>query len=124
MSKTIALRKLVKEKLQTVPGETYHRRANSSASYPYKVFRLTSVNFTEDRDDLEMEVDVWDRSVDTKVVEDIADQIEKLFSNANLPQSTILPTFFRENRQNLDDPDKALQHIQLRFSVQLYELEE
>ena len=124
MSKTKALRKLVNERLQTVPGETYHRHAQSTATYPYKVFRLTSVNFTEARDDLEMEIDVWDRSVDPKIAEDIADQIEKMFSNANLPNAPIFPTFFRENRQTLDDPDKTLHHIQLRFQVQLYEMEE
>ncbi len=123
MSKTAALRKLVREQLQTIQGETYHREASVRAAYPYKTFTLNSVSFTEERDDFDLDVDIWNRG-DWKVIEEIADQIEKLFQNANLPQSTILPTFFRENRYNLEDPDKTLQHIQLRFSVQLYELEE
>ena len=123
MSKTKALRKLVMEQLQTVPGETYHRRASADATYPYKVFRLTSVNFTDARDDQELEVDVWDRSLDPKPAEDIADQIEALFADANLPAPPIYPTFFRDSRSTLDDPDKNLQHIQLRFLVQLYKEE-
>ena len=123
MSKTAALRKLVRETLQTVQGETYHQKASERAAYPYKTFTLSSVSYTEVRDDFDLCVDIWHRG-DWQVVEEIADQIEKLLQNANLPQSTILPTFFRENRYNLEDPDKTLQHIQLRFLVQLYELEE
>ena len=123
MSKTLALRKLVREQLLTTPGETYHKEASEKATYPYKTFELKSVYFTEERDDFELCVDIWNRG-DWKVIEEVADQVEKLFRNANIPQSTILPTFFRDNRYNLDDPDKNLQHIQLRFFVQLYELEE
>ena len=122
MSKTAELRKLVKEQLQTIQGETYHREASNDASFPYKTFTLQSVTFTDARDDFDLCVDIWHRG-DWKVVEEIADQIEELFRNTNLPQETILPTFFRENRYNLDDPDKTLKHIQLRFIVQLYETE-
>ena len=123
MSKTAALRKLVVDQLQTTQGQTYHMEASERAAYPYKTFTLNSVSFTEARDDFDLCVDIWHRG-DWKVAEEIADQIEKLFQNTNLPQSTILPTFFRESRYNLVDPDKTLQHIQLRFLVQLYELEE
>lgn len=123
MSKTATLRKLITTKLQTVQGGTYHRKAPNDADFPYKTFTLNSVSFVDVRDDFDLCVDIWNRG-DWKVVEEIADQIEKLFQNANLPQPTILPTFFRENRYNLEDPDKTLQHIQLRFLVQLYEMEE
>lgn len=123
MSKTAELRKLVKEQLDTVPGGTYHRKAPANAEYPYKTFSLKSVSFTDERDDFDLCVDIWHRG-DFKIIEELADQIEELFKNANLPQPTILPTFFRESRYNLDDPDKTLDHIQLRFFVQLYELEE
>ena len=125
MSKTLTLRKLIYEKLQTVLGETYHKTASKNAVYPYKTFELASVAFPNSlRDDFELEVDIWDRAPDTKVAEELADQIEAMFNDANLPQDTILPTFFRENRYNVEDPDKTLQHIQLRFLVQLYEMED
>ena len=123
MSKTINLRKLITEKLQTVAGGVYHRRAPKDAAYPYKVFTLSDVTFTDARDDIVMEIDVWDRAEDPKNAEEIADQIEDLFNDANLPAPPIYPTFFRDNRYTLDDPDKNLQHIQLRFIVQLYKEE-
>lgn len=123
MSKTALLRKLVREQMQTVDGETYHKSAPPDAAYPYKTFTLRSVTFTDARDDFDLCVDIWHRG-DQKVAEELADRVEKLFRNANLPQETILPTFYRDARYDLEDPDKTLHHIQLRFLVQLYELEE
>jgi len=126
MSKTAALRKLVREMLQTVPGETYHKKSPATAAYPYKVYRLSSVAFLNtDRDDVELEVDIWDRNPaeDPKVAEGIADQLEALFNGTINPQPPLYPAFFRENRFDLDDPDKTLIHIQLRFLVQLHEME-
>lgn len=125
MAKTKTLRKLITTKLQTVPGGTYHKRAPKDAAYPYKTFKLTSVAFPNtDRDDLELEIDIWDRAPDPKASEDIADQIEALFNGQIYPEPPIYPAFYRENRYDLDDPDKTLQHIQLRFLVQLHETEE
>ena len=122
MSKTKLLRKVVKEQLNTTPGGTYHKKAPSDADYPYKTFRIESANFTDARDDLYLEVDVWDRNTDEdpKIAEDIADRIEDLFRDVNLPAPPIYPTFFLDARYNREDPDKSLQHIQLRILVQLY----
>ena len=124
MNKTTTLRKLIIEHLRTTPGETYHRTAPKDAAFPYKTFTLNNAAFPySSRDDLELEVDIWTRSKDWKAIEQIADRIEALFNDANLPAPPIYPTFFRDARFSLDDPDKNLQHIQLRFLVQLYEEE-
>jgi len=124
MSKTAALRKLITEKLNTTAGGTYHRTAPKDAQMPYKVYTLSSVAFPDSaRDDFELEVDIWGRVADLKAVEKIADEIEQIFNDATLPSPPIYPTFFRENRYTLDDPDKTLTHIQLRHLVQLYETE-
>ena len=118
--KTRYLRKLIMEQLRTVEGGVYHRSAPKDTAYPYKTFSLSSAAFVDARDDQELEIDIWDRSLDPKTAEEIADQIEDLFASANIPAPPIFPTFFRESRYHLDDPDKNLQHIQLRFLVQLY----
>lgn len=124
MSKTTDLRKLVNGKLRTVQGGTYHKKAPSNATYPYKTFKLESVAFpNSDRDDIDLEVDLWDRASDQKRLEELADQIEALFDGAIYPAPPIYPAFFRENRYDLEDPDKSLQHIQLRFLVQLHKEE-
>lgn len=125
--KTKALRKLISSELSSVQGGTYHKKAPADCAYPYKSYRLSSVSFPNaDRDDLILEVDIWDRNAtdDPKTAEDIADQIEEIFDGAILPQPPLYPAFFREGRNTLEDPDKSLQHIQLSFSVQLHEKEE
>ncbi len=122
MGKTAELRKLIKSQLQSLPGEVYHKSAPKDAVYPYKVFSLKSVSFVDARNDFDLCVDIWGRG-DRKIAEEVADQVETLLRDANLPQKTILPTFYRESRYDIDDPDKTLQHIQLHFMVQLYELE-
>lgn len=121
MAKTKTLRKIIIEQMQTVPGGTYHKAAPKDAAYPYKVFTLTSASFMDARDDIILDVDIWDRSLDPKTAEDIADDVETLFREENIPAPPLYPTFFRDGRYTLDDPDKNLQHIQLRFIVQLYE---
>lgn len=123
MSKTAALRAVIQSQLNTVSGKTYHKRADVKAEYPYKTYTLKSVSFTDARDDFDLCVDVWDLSDDPKPAEELADQIEKLFTNTNLPQSTVLPTFYRDGRITVEDPNKSIQHIQLHFMVQLYEME-
>ncbi len=122
MSKTADLRQLITAQMNTVDGETYFRRAADDAVFPYKVFDL-NVNLSDlARDDYELIVDIWDKAENTKTIDVIADDIEDLLNAANLPQATILPTFFRESRLYVEDPDRDIKHAQLRFSVQNYAL--
>ena len=124
MSRTTTLRGLIREQLRTLQGETYYRHSKVGAEYPFKTFVLESINFPDStREDYDLTIDLWDRSPDQKAVEEIADQIEDLFNAANLPRPPIYTTFFRDGRFVIDDPDKTLHHIQLRFIVQLYEEE-
>lgn len=125
MSKTADLRALITAKLNTVPGVSYYRGAPDDAVYPYKTFDLSRVDMADaTRDDFDLCVDIWDRRRDPKNVDEIADALEDLFNASNLPQPTILPTFFRTSRYPVDDPDKDLQHTQLHFLVELYTTKE
>ena len=123
MSKTSALRAVVQQLLSACPGGTYHRRAPDDMPYPYKVFSLRSTVYTGARDDLDLCVDVWDLGADPKRSEEIADAVERALDGVNAPQLGILPTFFRDSRIPVEDPNKDIQHIQLHFQVQLYEEE-
>lgn len=121
MSKTADLRKLIMTQLGTLSGGTYYRIAPNEATYPYKVFTFERAGLSDlSRDDIDLCVDVWDRGLDAKRVDALADAVEGLFNVANLPQSTILPTIFRESRYPVEDEDKQLLHIQMHFTVQNY----
>lgn len=128
MSRSNELRKLVKTYIATLSQgydikEIYYKEAADNAMYPHVVFSLEELTVLSDdnnRKDYTLEVHVWDKGqIETRVLE-IADAIEELFNVANLPQSTILPTFFFRNRTSVIDEDKKIQHERIRFQVQLY----
>lgn len=125
MSKTADLRKLITAQLNTTAGATYYLTAPDDADYPYKTFELSRIALGDlARDDVDLCIDLWDKHTDTKRIDEIADRFEDLFNAANLPQETILPTFFRESRYPVIDEDKTIKHIQMHFTVQNYEIKE
>lgn len=117
--RTNVLRKFVKSKLDTVSTSYYHD-APDDAMYPHIVFSMESIDLDDyHRDDYNLEVDIWCKN-NQATAEDMADSICALFNAENLPQNQILPTFYRENRRNLLDEDKDINHIQLQFTIQNY----
>lgn len=123
MGKTEALRGLVANLLRQQVGLVHYRTASKSSDYPYATYEV-GYDFPDGNlVNSELTVDLWDRSGDWKRIEGVADEIENTFNCANLPTGKIFPTFFRESRIPIEDPDKSLQHIQIHFSVHLYEEE-
>ncbi len=115
-----SLLKIVKNHLKTKHDRVYHEEAPNNAKYPYIVFEITQGLKNSMRDDLILMVDIWDRNKDTMPIEDLTDTIDKLFHEANLPSENVLPTFYRETRLKVDDPDKTLKRRQLRFAIHTY----
>lgn len=122
MSKTNDLKKLVRTQLLTVCDNVYYEQAIDKVMYPHCVFSFNTVNLSDFyRDDITMDVDVWTKGKNTTNIDTLCDDIEALFNNANLPQDTILPTFFRDTRTVVIDEDKDIKHRVLRFLIQNYE---
>lgn len=125
MSKSNDLRKLIQSRLLTLKSAyplkgVFYRVADEKTMYPHIVTNFNHVLYTGmDRDDVWLDVDIYD--TDQKRIEDIADDVQDLFSFQNLPQATILPTLFIEQRNNVPDEDESIKHILLRFTVQNYE---
>lgn len=122
--RTNSLRKLIQQRLKTVGSlkGVYYKHADDDAMYPHAVFSLIYINSADvSRSDYELEINLWDKSGKSFDIEEIADEIEDLFGLENLPQSDILPTFYKENRKTVEDDDKKIDHRQLTFTVQLYE---
>jgi hypothetical protein len=121
MSKTADLKKLITARLNTANGGTYYRKASSTTVYPYKTFEFTRAYFEDQAlDDFDLCIDIWDHDDSPAGAEALADDVEALFNEVNLPQLSILPTFWRASRYFVADDDKTIQHIQLHFDVQMY----
>lgn len=115
------LRKVIKAQLNTIPnsGKTYYRVAESGAVYPHKVFTIESIDLgNAPRHDFLIIIDVWTKSANA--ADDIADAVNALFDNANLPNSDILPTFYLISCRPLDDDDKTIERRQIKIQCQTY----
>lgn len=120
--RTNDLKKLVQTKLKTVATNVYYEVADDKAVYPHLVFSFRRLDLNDlSRQDYILQVDVWDRSNKTQVVDDLADEVENLLQAQNLPQTDILPTFYLIDRKMVEDEDKMIRHRQIQFQVQNYE---
>lgn len=123
MSRTNDLRKLIQTKLSTISNNVYYENAIETAGYPHIVFTLDKINLGDlSREDYTLDIDVWDRGSSASVIEELCDEIEDLFDAENLPQDTVLPTFFKDTRNVVDDTDKTIKHRNLKFVVQNYSI--
>lgn len=96
--------------------------ADDDNLFPHIVFSFDTINLGDlSRKDLSLIIDIYDKSDSADLVEEIADDIEDMFNAKNLPQETILPTFYLENRRPVKDEDKKIRHRQIEIIVQNYE---
>lgn len=122
MSKTNDLRTLVKQMISPVCASTYYEVASKDALYPHIVFSFPDINIGDlHRDDISLYLDIWDKSHNADVVEELADKVERVFDNQNMPQDTILPTFYVTNRTPVPDEDKQIRHRLIIVEIQNYE---
>lgn len=131
MGKTNVLRKLIKSMLSAETfkkkhgiKEIYFGNADDQKMYPHIVFFFDQINNDDlHRDDISLVIDIYDKSTEAVLVEDIADDIELMFDAENLPQDEILPTFYLDVRRPVVEEDKEIQHRQIEVIVQNYEKE-
>lgn len=122
MSKTKSLRRIIQKNIDAII-KSYYRHADKGAIFPHAVFDFESIDLLDiNRDDLILIIDIWGKGNDTSEIEDLADQIEKMFNAANMPEEDVLPTFYRMSRKPIDDEDKSLIHRQLKFQIQNYSI--
>lgn len=120
--RTNDLKRLIQTQLKTVTANVYYEVANNDAVYPHLVFSFRRIDLNDlSRQDYVLQVDVWDRSLKTQRVDDLADEVENLLQAQNLPQQNILPTFYLIDRKIVEDEDKMIRHRQIQFQVQNYE---
>lgn len=128
MSRTNDLRKLIRQRLMSLQSrynlkDVYYEIADERKMYPHIVYDLEEVNPTDKRRDYVLSIDLFGKDRATYDMENLADDIEDLFNSQNLPQDTILPTFYLETRRQVPDEDKTIKHIIVKFTVQNYERE-
>ena len=120
-TRTNVLRKLIQEKLKTITTNVSFETANDDKLYPHIVFNFKSVDLGDiSRQDYILEVDVWDKGTSSFQIEELSDKVEDLLHTQNLPQTLVLPTFYKIDRKTIQDSDKTIKHRLIRFQIQNY----
>lgn len=130
MSRTAELQHLVQSKITSLYHEgttpvayaAYADEAPDGAAFPYVVYNINSFAFEDVRDDITLEIDIWDEYPNYSRVELMADNIEAEFTGnaVHNDTATILPQFFRYIRTKVPDPNKKLKRVQLKVQIQNY----
>lgn len=120
-TRTNDLKKLIQTKLKTLTTNVYFELAADNALYPHIVFNFRTIDLGDiSRQDYVLEVDIWDKGTSTTGVDELADKVEDLLHCQNLPQTRVLPTFYKIDRRTIEDNDKSIKHRLVRFQIQNY----
>ena len=122
VTRTNDLKKLIQTKLKTLTTNVFFEQATDNALYPHIVFDFRTIDLGDlARQDYILEVDVWDKGTSTTKVDELSDKVEDLLQAKNLPQTNILPTFYKIDRRSIIDTDKSIKHRFIKFQIQNYE---
>ena len=122
VTRTNDLKKLIQTKLKTLTTNVFFEQATDNALYPHIVFDFRTIDLGDlARQDYILEVEVWDKGTSTTGVDELSDKVEDLLQAKNLPQTNILPTFYKIDRRSIKDEDKSIKHRLIKFQIQNYE---
>lgn len=126
---TVELLKQVNTFLKTKADRVYYENAPENATFPYVVFNFASTFYSGPREDVSLEIDIWDDKEDTTAIENLSDNIcgdsDKLdptgLNHKNIFVAALLAaTFYLDGRYSIPDDDKRIKRRQLRFRVHTY----
>ena len=121
ITRTNDLKILIQTKLKTLTTHVFFEQATDDALYPHAVFNFRTIDLGDlSREDYILEIDVWGKGTNSTAVDELSDKIEDLLAAQNLPQTHILPTFYKIDRKSVMDSDKTLKHRLIRFQIQNY----
>ena len=97
--------------------------ATNELEYPYAVVTMSRLNRNDNISLWSLEVNVWDKHKYYSRVETISDNIDKLLDFARLKSGDNLICIFESQKNNLKDTDPAINRVNMRFDMNIYESE-
>lgn len=115
------LRKQLNNILKEVHPQVYFKRAKVGAVYPYIIFDLPNSASIEDMELINLDIDVWDNSTDTTIIEDLATDIWDKLNRLHYVDEDMSFGIYRMARLSLNDEDDIrLNRRLLTFNIRYY----
>lgn len=129
------VRRIVQNRLNSIKTtygirEVSYRLASDAKMFPHIVYDFVAISPTDmGRTDFTLDIHIWakntaDGTGQTNAFE-IMDSIRDLFAFWNAPDvltsQDVLPTFYETSGGQIEDPDKTIIHLVLRYEGQTYE---
>lgn len=119
------LYKYVTSKLKSIGIKPYTDYIPSEKTYPYVQFKFPNTLPNGWGELNLLQIDIWDKNDSTVQVENIVDNIDKIFSWLNETTADFCIQVYRNNpyRLNIPDPDMEIRRRQLRYIIKIYRKE-
>lgn len=114
MAKTNDLRKAITSLLSTYCDNVYYKKAKNNADYPYVTYYISKYPI-ESISQYDLEIHVWAK--DVKLAENIADMVDNGLNETIYRDSKRCFSIDLNSRFNVEDEDKSIEHIVLRFNL-------
>lgn len=104
--------------------KVFNNRSRKDSNYPYLVMDSSNISTQlYPRVDVDLELNVWDKSQNYIKVNEIADIIQSALNRNSKVADNITATFYLNTRKNVDDEDKELKRVYMLFDVEIYQAE-
>lgn len=122
MTKTIQLRKVIQDKLETLTSKVYYEIAPENVTGPYLVYELSELTYEYGKTLLQLEINVIDYGPGTLNAEVLADNTQRLLNRLNHIDGLLQMTVYQGSRQTVRETDKEVIRRRLIFEIQLHEM--
>lgn len=119
ISRTEELKAFVTRELKNICPNVCYEQANDTMPFPYMVYELSHKK-NEIGYMYFLEVNIWDKNISTKQVEELADGLEEWLDDTIFDEETFNVSIDLNTRNSIEDSDKSLKRRRLLFDLSYF----
>lgn len=111
--------------ISAIVTRTYHKGAEDKTVFPYATYSCPTINsignYTQGRDDVFLEIDIWDNNIDETTIETLTRAVDVALNGHSYSDGNIAIRLDKLTILDVPDPDETINRRQLRFRVITYQ---
>lgn len=118
----IELRTIIQGQLKSVHPRVYFQMAPETATFPYLVYDIVSIN--DDGESFQLvtlDVDGWDDEADTTALETLMQNVNQTLNKKTFVSGNSTVTFYLENKIPLTDDEPTIKRRKYTYQGRLFE---